>query len=146
MESFVKAPLGKRLLAFVIDYILFCTLQTIIVWCVILFLIGFNFENVKSKPNVLLHGVLIGTAISFFIYCFKDIFQGVSLGRKIAKIAVREQNNPNQIPNAAKLILRNFLLIIWPIEFLVLILNSAEGNRLGDRLFHTNVIETNEKK
>jgi uncharacterized RDD family membrane protein YckC len=143
MEGFVKAPLGKRFLAFVIDYILLCILQTIIVWCVILLLIGFDFENVKSQPNVFLQGVLIGTAISFIIYCFKDIFRGVSLGRKIAKIAVRDQNNPNKIPNAAKLILRNFLLIIWPIEFLLLIINSAEGNRIGDRLFHTKVIETN---
>lgn len=100
MEGFIKATLGKRFFAFVIDFILFCGfIQSNIVWLVILWLIDFNFKNVIGKPFVFLQGVIIGNSISFVVFSFKDIFMGVSLGKKSLRLLYE-----------TKTILTNFLV------------------------------------
>ena len=71
MDGFIKPPLGKRLSAFVIDLILICFLQNMVVGIVILLLLDFDFTDLEAKSGVFLQGVLIGTPITFLIFCLK---------------------------------------------------------------------------
>lgn len=76
---------------------------------------------------------------AFLLYFAKDSIQGISLGKWILGIMVRNSNNPNNIPSFGKLLIRNLFLIIWPVEFIVLAL-SKEKKRLGDRTANTIVL------
>lgn len=85
--------------------------------------------NIISCLLILLSVLLPG----FILYFAKDSYQGISLGKWIMGIMVRDQNNLNKVPSFGRLFLRNLFLIIWPIEFLILATNK-QNKRLGDTL------------
>ncbi|MBF0287984.1 MAG: RDD family protein [SAR324 cluster bacterium] len=70
----------------------------------------------------------------------KDLTNGCSPGKFIFGLTTRQLEDLSQSPPAWKNVLRNVSLCIFPIESVVLLMNS-HGLRLGDQLFQTVVIE-----
>ncbi|MCL6613796.1 MAG: RDD family protein [Firmicutes bacterium] len=125
-----KAPLDKRITAFVIDWIGLCIIQSIIIGTILL-------PNLKFiSPQILITAVITATAITFLINLFKDSIGGMSLGKRIMRIGIRREDNSAQVPSLAKLMIRNFLVLLWPIEAWLLVKN---GKRLGDTVTKTDV-------
>src|SRR5688500_12026841 len=76
----------------------------------------------------------------FLLYFAKDSIQGISIGKWIMGIMVRDQMNPNEIPSFGRLLIRNLFIIIWPVEFIVLAANP-DKKRLGDTVVKTIVVK-----
>jgi hypothetical protein len=80
----------------------------------------------------------------FFLYFAKDTFKGISVGRWVMEIMVRDKKSPTEIPSFERLFLRNLLIVIWPIEFIVLAA-SQQKRRLGDEIAKTIVVKNPNK-
>ena len=92
-----------------------------------------------ADPGRMLSIMLPVMLVIFVIYFMKDSFRGISPGRFVIGIAVRDHAEPNATPGILRLALRNLLIIIWPVEFFVLAF-SKQKRRLGDRLAKTIVV------
>ena len=75
-----------------------------------------------------------------FLYFAKDSIKGISVGKWIMGIMVRDANNSTIIPSFGRLLVRNLFIVIWPVEFLVLAF-SQEKKRLGDKTAKTIVFK-----
>ena len=69
--------------------------------------------------------------VFMFIYFFKDVINGQSIGKRIMKIKVVDLNGNKA--SLFNLIIRNITIFIWPVEALLVLLNKE---RLGDRLIY----------
>ncbi len=74
-----------------------------------LFVFNATDPNIVSKMNLIMYPIL-------FIYFFKDSFEGRSIGKRVMKIAVRENGEIDITPKVWQLFLRNVTLLIWPVE------------------------------
>ena len=70
----------------------------------------------------------------------KDGWKGCSPGKFIFGITVRPLEDLSRSPSLVKAILRNFSLLILPLDGILLLMDS-HGRRLGDRWLRTVVIE-----
>ncbi len=133
MDKYKKADTGKRIVAFIIDHaiISFITL-------IPFFLLAKDFASIENF-NVFMPVVML---IALVVYAFKDIFKGRSIGKRIVGLYVRDYVDPAKTPDLIKLIIRNLLVFIWPVEFFILI-KDKDGRRLGDKLAKTQVMEKN---
>jgi len=122
-----KADTGKRIKAFLIDYIIY---TIVLVAPATIFLTIDNFDN--TFPIFMI--------IVFIAISFKDILNGRSIGKRILGLYVRDYNDFEKTPRFYNLIIRNLLLFIWPVEFLVLKIDK-DSRRLGDKLAKTQVVE-----
>jgi len=121
--KFSKAGFEKRFGAFFMDQVIISMLLAII------FL---PLEIVRGHTTT-----YPLTMLTFFIaHCLKDIMNGASIGKRLLKLEVRCTDNPNFTPSWDKLIIRNLLTIIWPLEFIVLLVSKR---KIGDRLAKTDV-------
>jgi hypothetical protein len=110
----------------------------------ILFLtLGPNYmnENNMAKMTSSMFAVMLP---GFLLYFAKDSIQGISIGRWIMGIMVRDKMNPNDIPSFGRLLVRNLFIIIWPVEFIVLAANQ-DKKRLGDTVAKTIVVKNPSK-
>ncbi|MHC5310903.1 RDD family protein [Myroides sp. LJL116] len=127
-SNFIKASKKRRIAAFLIDhFVITFFIVAILFLCYAEELI--NEDSPEAIIPILLSVLLPG----FILYFAKDSYQGISLGKWIMGIMVRDQNNLNKVPSFGRLFLRNLFLIIWPIEFLILATNK-QNQRLGDTL------------
>lgn len=114
---------GERCIAYFIDHILIT----------IIFIVGaislLRFENI---------GIVL--TLVPLLYLIKDAIKGKSIGKRLFKLAVRDRENIESDITVGKSILRNLLLVIWPIEFMALLL-STKGQRIGDMLCNTVVVK-----
>ncbi|WP_197035410.1 RDD family protein [Paenibacillus sp. UNC451MF] len=137
MEQLKSFIISKRIGAFLIDHFIFSFLV-----CLTIFLIldptNNDFSSLFISINVLIFG-------AFILYCYKDIVNGRSIGKRIFGLAVREENDNNNVPKASKLIIRNLFTFLWPID-LILILASKRKKKIGDRLVNTDVFMLNNRK
>ncbi len=92
-----------------------------------------------AGPGRMLATMLPIMLVVFVVYFLKDSARGMSPGRFVLGIAVRDHSEPERCPNILRLALRNLLIVIWPIEFFVLAF-SKEKRRVGDRLAETVVV------
>ncbi|MFK8008399.1 MAG: RDD family protein [Saprospiraceae bacterium] len=84
--------------------------------------------------------LFIGIIFTMIICYFgKDFYKGISLGKWMFGLMVRDERNPAKVPSFLRLFLRNLLIVIWPIELILLFTN--DGKRLGDKVAKTIVIE-----
>ena len=80
-----------------------------------------------------------------FVFFFaKDSIKGISLGKWIMGIMVRNETNENSIPTFWKLFIRNSFLMIWPIEFFVSVFDTNK-KRIGDKVTNTVVLKNPNK-
>ena len=131
----IKANIKERLLAFLIDLIIVSFLQGIAMLILLINLAG------KTSADKLLNLIFLVTGISSLILFFKDIFKGVSLGKRIFKLAVRNIET-YQVPSKMELLIRNITYILWMIDF-PMYLFSKEKRRLGDNIANTDVYKIN---
>lgn len=123
--------IGRRIGALIIDHFLITIIS------MISFMIDFKRLSVDS--NYFSKLLPIAMLIGFVGYLFKDSFKGRSLGKLIFGIYVKEYGNADNPPKYYKLILRNLFVIIWFVEFIIMLTNK-EGRRLGDKIAKTQVI------
>lgn len=125
-----KAALDKRIIAFLIDWVALCCLQSMIIGVFLL-------PNIRSiSSSLLISSIVTATIITFSINLLKDSVNGMGLGKRIMKIGIRKEENSTQIPSIVQLVIRNLFIILWPIEVLLL---AKNGKRLGDTVTKTDV-------
>lgn len=127
-QQFVKAHWILRIVAFFIDHMfLVCML-----WIAILTFLGSDLDTgeVIEHYKVLFRIILLIFASS---YICKDLFNGLSIGRWLVGIVVRNEHDYATIPSPFRLILRNLFILILPIEVLILVFNPNH-KRIGDWL------------
>jgi len=128
----MKASKGKRIAAFLIDYLIVALIQGVLLGSIIVYAL------LNDKQKIIILGNFISTGICFIYFLLKDL-SGQSIGKKILKLKIQ---NTNQTPSLSKgkMILRNIPILIWPIEMILLL---SSDSRLGDRMTNTEVIELN---
>ena len=115
--------MGKRILAFIIDYVTFMIL-------LVLFGIVYKFEIVQNSKLF-----YISLFISLTLIYFKDNINAQSIGKRIVGLKVVRQNGAK--PSFLQLFLRNLTFCLWPIEAILVLM---EKPRLGERFTKTKVI------
>ncbi len=121
-----KADIGKRLAAFFIDYLIY------IVIFVPPFILFVPFDSFKEIFPIFMLILLISISL-------KDIFGGRSVGKRVFGLYVRKYDNFEKNPKIHKLIIRNLFLLIWPIEFIIIVIDK-NSRRLGDKIANTQVV------
>lgn len=129
----------RRIAAFMIDHFVMTFLMVSIVFLAL----GPNFmdENNMGKMTTTMLAVMLP---GFLIYFAKDSIKGISVGKWIMGIMVRDTSNSNEVPSFGRLLIRNLFIIIWPVEFIVLA-SSQEKKRLGDKTAKTIVVKNPNK-
>ncbi|MDQ3190456.1 MAG: RDD family protein [Bacteroidota bacterium] len=137
--TFIKSSRKRRIAAFIIDHFVMTFLMVSIAF--IALEPNFMDENNPSKMMTIMLAVMIP---GFVLYFAKDSLKGISVGKWIMGIMVRDVNNQNEIPSTGRLFLRNLFIIIWPVEFIVLAANDQK-KRLGDKVAKTVVVKNPNK-
>jgi uncharacterized RDD family membrane protein YckC len=138
-ESYTVSSRKRRIAAFLIDHFT----MTFLIVAIVFLSLGTNFideNNFRNIATKMLPTMIFG----FLLYFAKDSIKGISVGKWIMGIMVRDENNPTLIPSFGRLFIRNLFIIIWPIEFIVLALNE-EKKRLGDKTAKTIVVKNPNK-
>lgn len=123
----------RRIAAFLIDHFVMTFLMVSIVFMAL----GPNFmdnDNMENMQSIMLWVMIPG----FLLYFAKDSIRGISAGKWIMGIMIRNDLD-NETPTFIKLFIRNLLIVIWPIEFIVLAA-SSDKKRLGDKIAKTKVL------
>ncbi len=91
-----------------------------------------------------IHTILLIVLITgLILYFSKDSFRGISIGRWIMGIMVGNESD-NQVPPYIRLLIRNVFIIIWPVEFIVLLVNNDERS-IADKVTKTIVLRNPNK-
>ncbi len=135
------ADTGRRIAAFFIDYFLF----TFLLMGAMFMFIGSAFGGPSSPSGIMasMGSAWVVFGVGFLCYFAKDIL-GASPGKWAMGVMVRSAQNPAEEAPKSKLFLRNISIMLWPVEFIVL-LNNKQGQRLGDQWFDTVVVENPNK-
>ena len=127
-----ESILLRRFGAFIVDHVILCVLSMVIFFV--------NFNKIIEDPMYMFDLFTVSMAIAILGYLFKDLFGGGrSLGKILFGVYVRDYENIEEGPMFYKLILRNLLIFIWPVE-LILTLIDKENRRLGDKIAKTQVV------
>ncbi len=133
--TYEKASRISRVIAFLIDHFIITFLFVALIFMV-LDSSATNIENLNDLPLIILYIVL-----AWFVFYFgKDTLRGRSPGKWFVGIMVRDEKDFNRTPSPGRLFIRNTLLIIWFIEFVMLVA-SPEKKRLGDTIAKTVVLK-----
>lgn len=135
---FESSSRKRRIVAFLIDHFVMTFLMVSIVFIAL----GQNFmdnANMDNMQSILLCVMIPG----FLLYFAKDSIHGISFGKWILGIMIKNDFD-NETPTFIKLFIRNLLIVIWPIEFIVLAA-SSDKKRLGDKLAKTKVLKNPNK-
>ncbi len=128
-----KAGLSRRFAAFFIDYFLF----VLFLFLSVLILSDFNYPESENSLSL-----VITVATNFILFFLRDVYSGVSFGKWI--MGLRILGISEKVPSTKSLIVRNLFLIVFPVEF-VLILFNVSGIRLGDKFANTIVVNNYKK-
>ena len=128
----------RRIVAFLIDHFIL----TFLMVSIVLIAIGPDFigNSNTDRMQSIMYWVMIPGCLLYFS---KDSYRGISIGKWVMGIMIRS-NEDNEIPSFIKLFVRNLLVIIWPIEFIVLAV-SKNKKRLGDLIVKTKVVKNANK-
>lgn len=137
--TYLKSSRKRRIAAFLVDHFAMTFLTVSIVFIAL----GPNFMD-ENNPNKMMATMLFVMIPSFFLYFAKDSLKGISVGKWIMGIMVRDENNQNETPSFGRLFLRNLFIIIWPVEFIVWATNDQK-KRLGDKIAKTVVVKNPNK-
>ncbi|MBU1043210.1 MAG: RDD family protein [Candidatus Omnitrophica bacterium] len=136
MEKRVLSSRTIRVFAGLIDYIF--------LYSIAVFSLLFIFNRTLGQtPSEVGMKILTLFPLIFLGYCFKDCIYGISPGKYVVGIAVRDKDDFEKTPNFFLLFLRNITLIVWPIEILVLMF-SKKKQRWGDLLAKTIVVRNHD--
>jgi len=137
--EFTKSSRKRRIAAFFIDHCVMTFLMVLMIFVAL----GPNFMD-QNNPIKITITIFLVITLGFFLYFAKDSIKGISVGRWVMGIMVREETNQNSTPSFGKMIKRNLFLIIWPVEFIIFATNE-EKKRLGDKASKTVVLQNPNK-
>src|SRR5687767_10091100 len=100
--TIVKSSRKRRIAAYLIDFFVFTFLAVSIVFLIM----GPDFIDNNDLGQMKTTMILVMLPI-FIVYFCKDFMKGISLGRWIMGIMVRDENNSTEIPSKTKLAIRN---------------------------------------
>lgn len=123
----------RRILALLIDVWFYGYLTSLS-----MYLVFFVFKTPWDSP-IIHNSISLHFAIwlaGFLIFASKDSFKGLGLGKLV--MGVRVYNGNNQPAGYIATLIRNLPLLAWPIETLIMVLNSNK-RRMGDYLADTQV-------
>ena len=138
-KEYILSSRKRRIAAFIIDHFTF----TFLIVGIVFLSLGTDFMD-ENNFNNLTTKMLPTMIIGFVLYFAKDSIKGISPGKWIMGIMVRDESNPTEVPSFGRLLIRNLFLIIWPIEFIVLA-SSQEKKRLGDKTAKAIVVKNPNK-
>ena len=120
----------KRIFAFLIDIML---VSAFLLPFVFAYIFNKGFENITFDQLSNIYNVYI--AFGVLIIFFKDAKDCRSIGKRIMKVKIVSRKNHLLL---WQLIIRNVLLVIWPIEVIVMIFRKNH-RRIGDMITNTEV-------
>lgn len=127
---------GKRVTAFIIDYILISIVQAIAMgFFLIMPLIKGELDSAATE--VIFIRQLLLTLCVFTLLVFKDIFPFCSIGKKIMKKKIVYKETGEDASCLIK-IARNLFLYLGPIEMIIYLINKE---RLADIVTKTKVVD-----
>ena len=137
-QELPKALILKRSIAFLLDHTLLA-MPLAAVWSFFFYRDMRNASEEFTVPIVLIFVIL------FPLYCLKDVFGGVSLGKYAMGLAVK--NDDGSKPLFVKLLFRNLISPIPPLWVvnLIVFLTSQKKRKIEDLLFQTNVYIVSDK-
>jgi uncharacterized RDD family membrane protein YckC len=121
--------ISKRIFSFLIDMMLYVLIYGIII----------TYCNLVLKERGLLFSALMSIPATFWL-C-KDCIRGQSIGKRKMRIKIVNSCNNDVSPFVS--VIRNFSLIIWPIDFIYYLLSES---RICDRIFKTKVVEARQQQ
>lgn len=129
-----QPALGRRIGAFIIDYLII----TMLAFIPFLFLPGFSgMSSFETNFTILMVIAISGILL-------KDVF-GRSIGKMIFGIHIAHGDAADKRVTAGQRILRNIPMLFWPIE-LIMTFNDPYNRRLGDKWAHTLIAADARKK
>jgi hypothetical protein len=126
-----KSIIIRRFTSVIIDH-LSLTFTAMILGIPMLVYKGFK-SDVETEPSAFF---IIYAAIIWTVFLNKDIYFGRSLGKYKSNLQVLNFKT-NEAANPFQCVVRNFFLVLWPIEMVVLIFSPSR--RLGDMVAQTKV-------
>jgi uncharacterized RDD family membrane protein YckC len=133
-QTLKKASSLSRIAACIIDLFVMTFLMLLIVAIVL------GSDHIDNYDRAYIHTILFLVLITgLILYFSKDSYRGISVGRWIMGIMVRNESD-NQVPSYFRLFIRNLFTIIWPVEFIVLLVNS-DKKRIADKVSKTIVLK-----
>ena len=126
--EFERGSVLRRIGAFLFDHFL-CSLMGMI--AAVLYSNWLPMEGTSSMT--------IALSVTFGLFFFRDLVKGISPGRWVAGIMVRDNDDPSQIPSIPKRLLRNIMHVLWPVEALTMLFDR-EFRRLGDKAANSVVV------
>lgn len=130
---------GTRLAAMILDHFIMsfgATFAGLLVAGLVILLLYLT-TDITSENNVFIIIMITVLATTYPVYFNKDSIGGRSPAKRILKIMVIDLKT-GIAASPVKTVLRNFTLIIWPIEVLVVLFSPER--RLGDRIAGTQVV------
>ncbi|SDH55314.1 RDD family protein [Winogradskyella thalassocola] len=138
-NQFQLASRKRRIAAYIIDHFA----MSFLIVSITFLALGSDFLN-EPDFTTITATMLVVLLPGFVVYFGKDAIKGISIGKWIMGIMVRDEANSENVPSFGKLLFRNLFLIIWPVEFIVLAV-SNEKKRLGDKVAKTIVVKNPNK-
>jgi uncharacterized RDD family membrane protein YckC len=123
---------GKRIFAFMIDFIIAGTIQAVLMFALIILPI----VSGSGDAAHLVGNVFLITMISMVYLVLRDSLGKESIGKKILKLKIIDRNG--DAASFGKRILRNLTFLMGPVEIVIFLIR--DGKRLGDAIAKTNVV------
>lgn len=128
----------KRVIAYGIDFMAVVSVNHIVYLGIFPDFFRANYGNATSMmPSVLIIFPLL-------MIIFKDSVKGMSIGKWLLDIAIRDGTNTTVTPSIARLLIRNLFLLVSPIELLFFLIHNGR-ERLGDIVAKTILVEAPQK-
>jgi len=134
MNEMKNASLGKRLGAFMIDFLIAACVQGLLF---IPFIIIPLIQKEISGAEITSRNLWL-TLVTFSYLLLRDLPRGRSIGKKALRLQVRGTDSTPASP--AQLIVRNLFVVLYPVEAVWLLATSGR-KRLGDIAARTGVFQ-----
>lgn len=132
-----KVSAGTRLGSMLLDHFIMTMIAMVFFIPMMIKSFSSAFKITHEQTGADFGGPLFYVALfGFALYFCKDIIGGRSIGKRITKTQVVD-NNTGQVASPLKCLVRNLFCVIWPIEVIVTLVNPER--RIGDRVAGTKV-------
>ena len=137
-QAETKAPISRRILAAVVDYVVLSLLFGMPTWMIIFRTIE---GQIAIRDSMLGRNALTLIVLLFtmFPFCLRDIIRGRGFGKWLLSLRVVDAQDLESAPSVWQLILRNATNLLSPMGIAIAFFDP-KGMRLGDRLAKTAVV------
>jgi len=125
----------KRTIAGFIDYLITCFIQTILMVFLLIIPLLESGNNNDIIPIIIRFFIISYCSMSFLI--IRDILGKRSIGKIIMKLKIVNKIDGNE-SNTQKRFLRNLTWLLGPLDIIIFLITKE---RLGDKIFGTNVVD-----